>query len=31
MCELFEGKKSQDIPKKIKSRIETIGTYEYEF
>lgn len=30
MCELFEGKKSQDIPKKIKSRIETIGSYEYE-
>jgi len=31
MCELFEGKKTQDIPRKIKSRIETIGTHEYEF
>jgi hydrogenase maturation factor len=30
MCELFEGKKSQEIPKKIKSRLETIGAYEYE-
>jgi len=30
MIELFEGKKSQDIPKKIKSRLETIGSYEYE-
>ena len=30
MVELFEGKKSQDIPKKIKSRIETMGGYEYE-
>lgn len=30
MSELFEGKKSQDIPKKIKSRLETIGSYEYE-
>lgn len=31
MAELFEGKKSQDIPKKIRSRINTIGGYEYEF
>jgi predicted ATPase len=30
MVELFEGKKSQDIPKRIKSRIETMGGYEYE-
>ncbi|MBL7691470.1 MAG: hypothetical protein JNM41_07740 [Flavipsychrobacter sp.] len=30
MCELYEGKKTQDIPKKIKSRIETMGGYEYE-
>lgn len=30
MVDLFEGKKSQDIPKKIKSRIETIGGYDYE-
>jgi len=30
MVELFEGKKSQDIPKKIKSRLETIGGYDYE-
>ncbi len=30
MVELFEGKKSQEIPKKIKSRIETMGGYEYE-
>lgn len=31
MVELFESKKSQPIPKKIKSRIETMGAYEYEF
>lgn len=31
MVELFEGKKSQDIPKKIKGRIQTMGGYEYEF
>lgn len=30
MVELFESKKSQDIPKKIKSRIETMGGYIYE-
>lgn len=30
MIELFKGKKSQEIPKKIKSRIETMGVYEYE-
>ena len=30
MAELFVGKKSQQIPKQIKSRIETIGTYSYE-
>ena len=30
MIELFEGKKSQEIPKRIKSRIETIGGYEYD-
>jgi len=30
MVELFPGKKSQDIPKKIKSRIENMGGYEYE-
>lgn len=30
MSELFEGKKTQDIPRRIKSRIETIGTYSYE-
>lgn len=30
MCELYEGKKSQAIPNKIKSRIETMGGYEYE-
>jgi len=30
LCELFEGKKSQEIPKKIKSRIESIGGIEYE-
>lgn len=31
MIELFEGKKSQQIPKHIKSRIETMGGYVYEF
>ncbi|HTE34056.1 MAG TPA: hypothetical protein VK666_26935 [Chryseolinea sp.] len=30
MAELFEGKKSNDIPKIIKYRIETIGGYDYE-
>ena len=30
MVELFRGKKSQDIPKRIKGRIETMGGYEYE-
>lgn len=30
MSELFIGKKSQEIPKRIKSRIETIGGFEYE-
>ena len=30
MCELFEGKKSNEIPKKYRSRIETMSTYEYE-
>ena len=30
MIELYEGKKSQDIPKKIKTRIETMGGSEYE-
>lgn len=30
MSELFIGKKSQEIPKKIKGRIETIGGFEYE-
>jgi hypothetical protein len=30
MVELFPGKKSQEIPKKIKSRIENMGGYEYE-
>jgi len=30
MIELYKGKKSQDIPKSIKSRIETMGGYEYE-
>ena len=29
MVELFESKKSQDIPKKIKNRIETMGGYIY--
>lgn len=31
MIDLFVGKKSQDIPKKNKNRINTIGGYEYEF
>lgn len=30
MCELFEGKKTNEIPKKYRSRIETMGAYEYE-
>ncbi len=30
MVELFLGKKSQDIPKKIKLRLETMGGYKYE-
>ena len=30
MAELFLFKKTQEIPKRIKSRIETIGGYEYE-
>ena len=30
MVELFLSKKSQDIQKKIKTRIETMGGYEYE-
>lgn len=30
MVELFEGKKSQQIPKQIKNRIETMGGYIYE-
>lgn len=30
MVELFEFKKSDDIPKKIKGRIETMGGYIYE-
>lgn len=31
LIELFEGKKSQSIPAKIKGRIETIGRYSYNF
>lgn len=31
MIELFLGKKSQNIPKKIKERIEKMGSYEYKF
>ncbi len=31
LVELFTGKKSQEIPKKIKLQIEVIGGYEYEF
>ena len=30
MIELLIGKKTQEISKRIKSRIETIGGYEYE-
>ncbi len=30
MVELFQGKKSQDIPKKIKQRLENIGGLQYE-
>ena len=30
MIELYKGKKSQDIPKKIAGRIETMGGYDYE-
>lgn len=30
MVELFQGKKSQKIPKEMKSRIETMGGYNYE-
>jgi len=30
MCELFVGKKSNDIPKKFKGRITTMGDYEFE-
>ncbi len=30
LSELFIGKKTQDIPKKIKSRIETLGTHNYD-
>jgi hypothetical protein len=30
MVELFQGKKTQEIPKKIKGRIETMGGYQYE-
>jgi putative component of toxin-antitoxin plasmid stabilization module len=31
MIELYQGKKSQHIPKQIKSRIEKMGGYEYHF
>ncbi len=31
MCALFEGKKSNEIPSKYRSRIETIAGYEYEY
>jgi len=31
MIELYRSKKSQNIPKKIKSRIEKMGSYEYKF
>lgn len=31
MIDLFKGKKSQNIPKRIKNRIETIGAYQYKF
>ncbi|MDP1726584.1 MAG: hypothetical protein Q8M15_07350 [Bacteroidota bacterium] len=30
MIELYQGKKSQEIPKGWKNRIETMGTYKYE-
>lgn len=30
MVELFQGKKSQDIPKRIKQRLEVIGGFDYE-
>ncbi len=30
MCELFEGKKTNEIPKKYRSRIETMSAYEFE-
>lgn len=30
MVELYESKKTQNIPNKIKTRIETLGGYEYE-
>lgn len=30
MIELYVGKKTQDISKRIKSRIETMGGFEYE-
>lgn len=30
MIDLYIGKKSQNIPKKIKKRIEKIGRYEYD-
>ena len=30
MCELFEGKKTNEIPKKYRSRIETMSAYDYE-
>jgi len=31
MIELYEGKKSQSIPQKIKNRIEKMGGYQYEY
>lgn len=31
MVELYESKKSQKIPPRIKQRIEKMGGYEYEF
>ena len=31
MIELYKGKKTEDISKKYKNRIETMGGYEYEF
>ncbi|MGB0789104.1 MAG: hypothetical protein ACPGQR_06170, partial [Marinirhabdus sp.] len=30
MIDLFKGKKSQNIPKKNKNRIDSIGNYEYQ-